>query len=223
MKAWDRTNRLVVSATIFGMSAVAALSVGSKCATAALGSDSQGRATIAASAFQLADLPDLNVAAPAQLIGKLRANDRLQRAGEAGLDVALLLADEAGNKTKVGSMPFLVAVPPEISFVRLRAGLRALVIVTVVEPETSGKHLKTATIISWVQGDGSIAPLWSHAEAFGPDTMASARVLRYDSAVLLPGARTADLVLAQTSISGQSHVQTYRLSGNSLNRIYGAL
>ncbi|MDQ2816869.1 MAG: hypothetical protein M3T49_01485 [Candidatus Eremiobacteraeota bacterium] len=171
------------------------------------------------SAFALGDVPQPVVDTSAHAVHKLLPNGRLERAGEAAIDVARVLAELAGNKAQVGSMPFVTDVAPEVSFVRLRRDLPVLVIATVVEPEVSLKHLKTATVISWVQPDGSIAPLWHQARAYGPDTIASARIVRFDSAVLRAGATTADLILAQTRLSGEAQVQIYRLASKSLNRV----
>jgi hypothetical protein len=141
--------------------------------------------------------------------------DRLQRALEAALDVADVLAERAGNAAAVGAMPFLVPVAPEATPIALGKGPAWIVFATVVRLETSGKHLTTASVAASVEPEGSIVVLRTWSSAYGPATLNQVKIVRLCMRLSARIAHAGEIVLLVQGVNGAEKLQRYAVSATS--------
>ncbi len=144
-----------------------------------------------------------------------RERDRLQRALEAALDVAGVLAERAGDVAGVGSMPFLVPIAREATPIALDKGQTWIVFATVVRLETSGQHLTTASVAASVEPGGSIVVLRTWSGAYGPATLNQVRIVRVCRRLSARIEPDGELAVLSQGVNGNEQVERYDVSATS--------
>lgn len=144
-----------------------------------------------------------------------RERERLQRALEAALDVADVLAERAGDVGAVGSMPLLVPIATEATPIAIDKAQAWIVFATVVRLETSGKHLTTASVAASVEPGGSIVVLRSWSGAYGPATLNQAKIVRLCARLSAKTAADGELAVISQGVNGSDQLERYDVSATS--------